>query len=75
MQFRKFATLSEYQRRGYGEEILTYLLEYSKNDGCDHIWCNARKSASGFYSKFGFAETNKTSRANGHEYLIMEKQL
>ena len=75
MQFRKFATLSEYQHKGYGSEILNYLLEYSKNEGCDYIWCNARKSASEFYSKFGFIETGKTSSANGHDYVIMEKDL
>jgi len=75
MQFRKFATLSEYQHKGYGSEILRYLLEYSKNERCDHIWCNARRSASGFYSKFGFLETNKTSTANGHDYVIMEREL
>jgi ribosomal protein S18 acetylase RimI-like enzyme len=75
MQFRKFATLSEYQHKGFGSEILSYLLEYSKNEGCDHIWCNARRSASGFYSKFAFLETDKSSRANGHDYLIMERKL
>ncbi len=73
MQFRKFATLSEYQHKGYGSEILRYILEYTKNDGCNHLWCNARKSASGFYYKFGFVETGKTSSANGHDYVIMER--
>ncbi|MEJ7694935.1 GNAT family N-acetyltransferase [Daejeonella sp.] len=75
MQFRKFATLSEYQHKGYGSEILLYLLEYSKNAGCDQIWCNARTTAAGFYRKFGFIETDKTSQANGFEYVIMEKNL
>ena len=75
MQFRKFATRSEFQHKGYGSEILRYLLEESKNEGCDHIWCNARKSASGFYSKFGFLETGRTYSANGHDYVIMERTL
>ena len=75
IQFRKFATRSEFQHKGYGSEILNYLLEYSKNEGCDHIWCNARRSATEFYSKFGFLETGKTSSANGHEYVIMEREL
>lgn len=75
MQFRKFATRSEYQHKGYGSEILRYLLEYSKNEGCDHIWCNARRSATEFYIKFGFLETGQTSSANGHEYVIMERGL
>ncbi|HEY1008844.1 MAG TPA: GNAT family N-acetyltransferase [Daejeonella sp.] len=75
MQFRKFATLSEYQHKGYGSEILRYLMEYSKNEGCNHIWCNARKSASGFYSSFGFIETEKISHANGYDYVIMGRTL
>ncbi len=75
MRFRKFATLSEYQHKGYGSEILRYLIEYARGAGCSHIWCNARKSASGFYSKFGFIETGETSHANGHDYVIMERAL
>ncbi|WP_411273954.1 GNAT family N-acetyltransferase [Daejeonella sp.] len=75
MQFRKFATRSEYQHKGYGSEILHYILDYSKNEGCDHIWCNSRKSASDFYRKFGFLETGKTSSANGHDYVVMERNL
>ncbi|MEJ7779435.1 MAG: GNAT family N-acetyltransferase [Daejeonella sp.] len=75
MRFRKFATLVEYQNRGYGSELLHYLTEYAKDENCDHIWCNARRNASAFYAKFGFAETDQTSSANGHDYVIMEKQL
>ncbi len=75
MQFRKFATRSEFQHKGYGSEILNYLIEYAKNEGCDHIWCNARISASGFYCKFGFSETDQTSTANGHDYMIMDRTL
>lgn len=75
MQFRKFAVLSEYQNKGYGKELLQYLLDYSRKEGCNHIWCNARKNASGFYSKFGFLKTNKISSANGHDYVIMERLL
>ncbi len=75
MRFRKFATLSEYQGKGYGTELLKYLIDFSKNEACVHIWCNARQNASGFYSKFGFSETNKISSVNGHHYVIMERLL
>lgn len=75
MQFRKFATRSEYQHKGYGSEILSYLLDYSKSEGCERIWCNARKRASEFYRKFGFSETGEKSTANGHDYVIMERAL
>lgn len=75
MQFRKFATLTEYQGKGYGSELLQHLINFSKNEGCAQIWCNARQNASGFYSKFGFSLTNKTSSANGHDYVVMERTL
>lgn len=75
MQFRKFATLLEFQNKGYGSQLLIYLTEYSKNEGCNHIWCNARESAAGFYSKLGFLKTDRTYHANDLNYLIMEKQL
>ena len=75
MQFRKFATLAEYQRQGYGTELLKYLVEIAKSDSCKRIWCNARKNASGFYTKFGFSETGKTYRKDGHDFVIMEKIL
>lgn len=75
MQFRKFATIDEYQRQGYGSELLEYVLEVSKTEGCLRIWCNARKNASGFYSKFGFSNTDQAFQKNGHEFVIMEKIL
>lgn len=75
MQFRKFATLEQYQRKGYGTELLNYLTELSAEEGCVRIWCNARKNATGFYSKFGFSETEQTFQKNGHDFVIMEKKI
>jgi len=75
MQFRKFATLLEFQNKGYGSQLLIYLTEYSKSEGCNHIWCNARENATGFYSKLGFLKTDRTYHANDLNYVIMEKQL
>lgn len=75
MQFRKFATLNEFQGKGYGTELLDHLIETAKTEGCERVWCNARKSASGFYGKFGFLETEITFNKYGHDYVIMEKIL
>lgn len=75
MQFRKFATIVEYQRQGYGSELLEYVLEVSKTEGCLRIWCNARKNASEFYGKFGFSQTEQIFNKNGHDYVIMEKRI
>ncbi|NQV74702.1 MAG: GNAT family N-acetyltransferase [Bacteroidetes bacterium] len=75
IHLRKFATLEPYQRRGYGTELLNYLLEISEVENYKRIWCNARKNASGFYSKFGFKETENSFQKDGHDFVIMEKIL
>lgn len=75
IQFRKFATLEPYQRKGYGTELLNYLLKISESEKYERIWCNARKNASGFYSKFGFKETENSFQKDGHDFVIMEKIL
>ena len=75
MQFRKFATLANYQRKGYGTELLKYLIGIAESEACTRIWCNARKNASGFYTKFDFTETGETYHKDGHDFVIMEKLL
>ena len=46
IHLRKFATLEPYQRKGYGTELLNYLLEILEVEHYERIWCNARKNAS-----------------------------
>jgi len=75
IHLRKFATLEPYQRKGYGTELLNYLLEIAEAESYERIWCNARKNASGFYSKFGFKETENSFQKDGHDFVIMEKIL
>ena len=75
IHLRKFATLEPYQRKGYGTELLNYLLEILEVEHYERIWCNARKNASGFYSKFGFKETENSFQKDGHDFVIMEKIL
>jgi predicted GNAT family N-acyltransferase len=41
----------------------------------EKLWCNSRVSATGFYSKFGFTETDQRSVSNGIDFVIMELQL
>ena len=73
IQLRKFATLEPYQNKGFGTELLKYLIELLRLDNCGKIWCNARKNASGFYTKFGFIETDETYHKDGYDFVIMEK--
>lgn len=72
VQFRKFATLKDYQGKGYGSKLLTYVLE--SMIGIDYIWCNARLDKTGFYETFGMVTTDETFEKGGISYIIMKKQ-
>ena len=71
-QFRKFATRSEMQGKGYGTALLNYLIADLKTFEVNRIWCNARLDKVPFYQKFGFTSTNQTFTKKGISYVIME---
>ncbi|WP_232372995.1 GNAT family N-acetyltransferase [Pinibacter aurantiacus] len=75
MQFRKFATKELYQGKGYGKQLLDYVMKLAKDRHCTSIWCNARVSAKKLYEKFGMQVTGNTWLQDGHEFIKMEKQL
>ncbi len=72
-QFRKFATLTNQQGKGYGSQLLHYIIGLAKNRGLSKIWCNARMEKSGYYEKFGLVKTNKHFSKKGIDYVVMEK--
>lgn len=74
-QFRKFATIVSAQSKGYGSLLLNHLINYVKSIGAEKLWCNARVSATGFYNKFGFIETDQRYVSNDIDFVIMELQL
>ncbi|MCH7408509.1 GNAT family N-acetyltransferase [Belliella sp. DSM 111904] len=74
-QFRKFATLPNYQGRGYGSKLLVYMIGFAQKQNLSRIWCNARASKVDFYSNFGLSTTNKTFEKSGLEYVVMEREL
>lgn len=71
-QFRKFATLSEFQNQGYGSCLLQYIISECQKLGVKKLWCNARTEKSSFYQRFGFTESNTCFDRDGKSYLIME---
>ncbi len=72
-QFRKFATLPDYQGRGLGSRLLTTLLTQLIDSGVQRIWCNARVERTGYYHRFGLVETGERFTRGGRDYVIMEK--
>jgi predicted GNAT family N-acyltransferase len=74
LQFRKFATLVTEQGKGYGSDLLQYVMDLGVAEGSRSIWCNARVSARGFYERFGMHTTGVTWRQKDIEFVKMEKQ-
>lgn len=74
MQFRKFATLKEYQEQGFGTILLKNIIDLSKKEGIKRLWCNARAEKSEFYKRFNFKPTKVKFIKDGIEYVIMEKK-
>lgn len=74
-QFRKFATLVEYQNLGYGSGLLKYILSYLEENNIHIVWCNARKEKIGYYNKFGLYETTEGFIKGNIEYVIMKREM
>lgn len=70
-QFRKFATLEDYQGQGYGTALLKHVIDQLKQMGAKSIWCNARADKVDYYKRFGLSETDKTFEKGGRVYSIM----
>ncbi|WP_062058785.1 GNAT family N-acetyltransferase [Sediminicola sp. YIK13] len=74
-QFRKLATRTSEQGKGYGSLMLEHLLKVADSKGVEKIWCNARKEKTGFYHKMGLTETAQTFSKGNINYVVMEKML
>lgn len=72
-QFRKFATITSEQGKGYGSDLLSYMLKEASSLGIKRVWCNARLDKTSFYHKFGLKETAHSFVRNGQSYVVMEK--
>jgi predicted GNAT family N-acyltransferase len=75
LQFRKLATLTEQQGKGYGKQMMQFILEIASAENLETVWCNARLSAANFYAQFGFEVSGESWQQDGHEFVIMKKQL
>ncbi|WP_207510270.1 1-(5-phosphoribosyl)-5-[(5-phosphoribosylamino)methylideneamino]imidazole-4-carboxamide isomerase [Longitalea luteola] len=75
VQFRKFATRTDRQGKGYGTTLLQHVMAWAKARGKKKIWCNARLTATGIYKKFGMQAVGKPWQQYGLDFIKMEKQL
>lgn len=73
--FRKFATLAEFQNKGYGSQLLQYSFNYLQQRGMHSISCSARVEKQSYYQKFGMQPNGYPYLKNGLQYVTMEIHL
>lgn len=74
LQFRKFATLSEFQGQGYGSELMKWVLDYAIDMKFERLWCNSRIEKTAFYEKFEFVKTDQIFEKDGRQFIILERK-
>lgn len=72
MQFRKLATLEQFQGQGIASELLKYVLKLAREKKIKKVWCNARTNKKSFYEKFGMEDTGRTFEKSSQEFTIMQ---
>lgn len=72
-QFRKFATKTNEQGKGYGTKLLLHLIAIAEKENIKKLWCNARLDKTDYYEKFGMTKTNKTYVKENLKFVILEK--
>ncbi len=70
LQFRKFATLTSEQGKGYGSYLLQHVMDTHPGQ---NIWCHARVEKQAFYEKFGLIARPTTFEKSGKRYVRMER--
>ncbi|RYU94875.1 GNAT family N-acetyltransferase [Emticicia agri] len=74
-QFRKFATDSAYQGKGYGTQLLNFLIKEAKYLGIKELICDARVTAIGFYEQFGMETGSEVFQKSGKDYVKMRLKI
>ena len=74
-QFRKFATETTEQGKGYGAKLLEHLIQECIERNVKVLCCNARTSGVGFYEKFGLEIVSDAWVKDGIEYVKMSRNL
>jgi GNAT superfamily N-acetyltransferase len=73
--FRKFATLPDFQNKGYGSQLIHYSFNYLQQLGIITISCSARVEKQSYYQKFGMQPNGYPYLKNGLQYVTMEMNL
>lgn len=75
VRLRKFATAQAHQGKGYGSEMMQFLLQEARRRGFQQFWMDARESALPFYLRFGFEPEGKMFLKRDTPYFRMARPL
>ena len=74
MQFRKFATETAEQGKGYGSALLEHVITLAAKEKKTAIWCNARLTATALYARHGMRAFGETWEQYGIGFVKMKKE-
>lgn len=75
-QIRGMAVLKDFQKKGFGEDLVRHSEEYVKSEIGNLIWFNARESAVPFYEKLGYNKVGNEFNIEGVGiHFIMKKEI
>ncbi len=75
-RLRGMATLPNFRGLGLSKALLSTGFPLIKQNFCSHVWCNARKSAVGFYESTGFEGIGEYFEIeNVGTHLLMAKKI
>ena len=63
---------NNYQRKGYGKQLLDYFIKYVSELHISKVSINALNTAFDFYKKYGFEENGETIEAGAISFIPME---
>lgn len=70
-RLRKFATLEAFQGLGIGSHLIKHIMRQLQEEGIRHFWCDARKTAAGFYERLGMEKRGEEFNKSGVSYFKM----
>ena len=70
-RLERVVVLKQYRNRGFGKQIVEYVLDYCKNNNLDEIYFHSRIDTVGFYKKLGFKTRGKIFFEAGIEHIEM----
>lgn len=75
IKMERLAIRNEYRGRGYGHQLLRYLISFGLKKGYTHFYLHAQTQLKRFYENYGFNVVGEKFEFSDHEYIEMKADL